>query len=437
VNDRFLKVGESYRFGRGEAGDPNVQKIGNHQNWFFVTAGLMEMPTLWPQRGIYSPSRVDRQESSQIPLIICTTSPHRAGSDDAPWTDILRPDEGYAWYFGDNKTPGIDPASSQGNRKLLEAMKMHASSNQLERELAPPVLLLTTHGEHGFGKGYKRVEGLAVVKRAEQVVQRNPKNGDVYRNFRFEFEILDTRRDDDLISMEWLNSRLDPTGTIDGQSQFAPEVWKEFMAKGGLVLPHLRRDVLRDMTVSKDFQLPPYGTDLALILEGILQHFEDKKIKFEAIASRVIERIFEEQGLTYRTRTLTQHSGDGGYDFVGQLDLDPRGGFASSRQIVLGQAKCERSGTSGRDVARLVARLNRGWYGAYVTTSFFTKNTQHELFEDRLPVILVPGARVASIVKHEIELNQMKLPDYLDSVVGMVENEVGLSSNLGVLLTTW
>jgi len=56
---------------------------------------------------------------------------------------------------------------------------------------------------------------------------------------------------------------------------------------------------------------------------------------------------------------------------------------------VLGQAKCQvlDRPTHGRDIARTVARLRRGRLGVYVTTSFFSSQTQREVIEDRYPTV--------------------------------------------------
>jgi hypothetical protein len=101
----------------------------------------------------------------------------------------------------------------------------------------------------------------------------------------------------------------------------------------------------------------------------------------------------------YRPGWITRGSGDHGVDFVGRLDVGS--GFSSTSLVVLGQAKCERpdSSTSGKDIARTVARLRRGWIGCYVTTGTFSASTQEEVVEDRYPLILVPGSKVAQAVR--------------------------------------
>jgi hypothetical protein len=65
--------------------------------------------------------------------------------------------------------------------------------------------------------------------------------------------------------------------------------------------------------------------------------------------------------------------------------------------VVLGQAKCEAPDkpTNGVALARTVARLKRGWIGAYVTTSFFSRQSQLEVIEDAYPLIKISGKTLA------------------------------------------
>ena len=69
--------------------------------------------------------------------------------------------------------------------------------------------------------------------------------------------------------------------------------------------------------------------------------------------------------------------------------------------VVLGQAKCESldKPTNGVALARTVARLKRGWIGAYVTTSYFSKQSQVEVIEDSYPLLLVSGLQLAQETK--------------------------------------
>ncbi len=115
-------------------------------------------------------------------------------------------------------------------------------------------------------------------------------------------------------------------------------------------------------------------------LSGVGEH------RFEGLASEVVGTYLNEGG-RYRKGWITKRSGDGGIDFVGRLDL---GAVDNGlKLVVLGQAKCravDSPGTGGLDLARTVARLSRGWVGAFVTTGHYTVQAQREVIDDRLPL---------------------------------------------------
>jgi hypothetical protein len=68
--------------------------------------------------------------------------------------------------------------------------------------------------------------------------------------------------------------------------------------------------------------------------------------------------------------------------------------------VVLGQAKCHtiKSVLGGHDIARLVARLQRGWLGVFVTTGSYSQAAQKELLTDKYPVVLINGKRLTKSV---------------------------------------
>ena len=57
-----------------------------------------------------------------------------------------------------------------------------------------------------------------------------------------------------------------------------------------------------------------------------------------------------------------------------------------------GEVKRHKSGIGPKDVSRLVARLGRGEYGLFFTTSYFTSDAQKEVILDNYPVRLISGA---------------------------------------------
>ena len=107
---------------------------------------------------------------------------------------------------------------------------------------------------------------------------------------------------------------------------------------------------------------------------------------FEGLASLVAERVI---GQNCKRGWITKRAADGGVDFVCRVDLGSE--FSRVPVVVLGQAKCIsaiQGSVSGRDIARLVARLQRGWVGVFVTTGVFSRATRN-LPHRSVPVILV------------------------------------------------
>ena len=99
---------------------------------------------------------------------------------------------------------------------------------------------------------------------------------------------------------------------------------------------------------------------------------------------------------------------------MGRIDIGH--GFSKVKIVVLGQAKCESplTATSGKDVARTVARLKRGWIGAYVTTGHFSKETQIEIAEDQYPLLTVNGKQLAQeVLRQQVADGFSSLEDFL------------------------
>ncbi|WP_259470459.1 restriction endonuclease [Streptomyces sp. 1114.5] len=73
--------------------------------------------------------------------------------------------------------------------------------------------------------------------------------------------------------------------------------------------------------------------------------------------------------------------------------MDLGSGLAGTKLVVLGQAKCIKpdSLVSAEQIARVVARLRRGWIGVYVTTGSYSEPAQLEMVEDQYPVVLING----------------------------------------------
>lgn len=145
--------------------------------------------------------------------------------------------------------------------------------------------------------------------------------------------------------------------------------------------------------------MPLPGSAEEKVLQQIYSAFDTNKHAFEWLASRVAEQVLGESGARYQEGWLTKAGGDGGMDFVGRLDV----GNSSSKTplVVLGQAKCvaPTSSISPDQVARVVARLRRGWIGVFVTTGSFSQQAQVEVVDDEYPIVLIPGRELAQAVR--------------------------------------
>ena len=68
-------------------------------------------------------------------------------------------------------------------------------------------------------------------------------------------------------------------------------------------------------------------------------------------------------------------------------------------------------------MARTVARLKRGWIGAYVTTLYFSRESQLEFIEDEYPLIKVSGLTLATETLKLVEAGGFRdVLGYLESL---------------------
>jgi hypothetical protein len=383
-------MGRVYRYARG--GDAETAEVGGLPNFYFVTH-MPGFPKLLLERGISWPRETEAPGGKRFAAILLSSNRNKHGSVESPWHDEIDPDLGFARYYGDNKTPDKDPAASLGNRLLLSQFELHTSPDPNRRKLAAPLLIFRSDR-----KGYKEFCGVGLITGARRVTQFSEKNGGLFTNYLFDIGILAVTEENESVSVQWLRDRRDPHINLDLANQSAPSTWKTWIQVGTPAIEKLRRRVTRYHVIPKVEQVPSPSSASRKVLEDVYKYYDGKKHRFEALASLACESAMKESGATYRRGWLTQSTGDGGLDFVGRVDLGE--GFSRTKLVVLGQAKCEKldQPTGGVHVARTVARLRRGWLGAYVTTSFFSPALQLEIFQDQYPVMLVNGGRLADEV---------------------------------------
>ena len=380
------------------------RELDGYANYHYLLSphGL-SLPKVLLESGINTPAEVRGPDGPRRPVIAIRSSPWKAGHSSNPWHDEFDLDHGHVRYFGDHKptTVGL-PGATPGNRALLEAVQLHAGTSKAQRLLAPPLLLFRSatvyKGHRGVVKGHVEFCGAAIIERLDFVVQRDPETGRSFPNIALDLAVV-SGDEADSVDLRWIDDRRDPSLSAELALRHAPVSWKRWVTDGRTAIPRVRRRVLASTVKSSAAQQPLPGSAEAEVLATVYSFYDGRKHAFELLASRVAAEILRESGATYREGWLSRSSGDGGVDFVGRLDVGAAG--SSTPVVVLGQAKCVLPSTSisPEQVARVVARLRRGWIGVFVTTGSFSRQAQVEIIDDQYPVVLIPGSVLASTVR--------------------------------------
>jgi len=160
----------------------------------------------------------------------------------------------------------------------------------------------------------------------------------------------------------------------------------------------------------KEEQLPNRDTSDEKILKKLT---ELQPYQFEGL---VVELFKQLSSITHKIEG-TKPVADSGFDFFGEFRL-PRPFNYSIR--FLGEVKKfdKVNAVNPKDVSRLVARLDRGQYGIFVTTSYFTPQAQKEVLSLNYPVKLISGIDLIDFMKElKIISNGALNDDWIKSVI--------------------
>lgn len=405
---RDLCVHDDLRYAKGASQDE--QDIDGYRNYhWMLSPAELGLAKVMLEAGINAPAPVSTPGGARRPMIAIRSSPWKAGHETNPWHDEFDLDHGHVRYFGDHKPSTIGPVgSTKGNRLLLDAAKLHAGTSTSERLLAPPLLLFRSitirRGSTSVAKGHVEFCGAAIIERLEHVVQRDPATGRSFPNIALDLAVV-SGGEIDGIDMRWIDARRAAHISVEDANKFAPESWKRWVREGRAAIPRVRRRVLTSPVKSAREQQPVQGSEDERLLDEIYRFYDDRKHAFELLASQVAAEVLRESGARYRDGWLSRPSGDGGVDFIGRIDMGSTS--ASTPVVVLGQAKCIRptSSVSPEQVARVVARLRRGWIGVYVTTGSFSKQAQIEIIDDQYPLVMISGRTLAETVRRMVAAN--------------------------------
>lgn len=427
-----MRIGDIFRYAKQY--DPSSAEVDGLPNYFFHTHSAgKSLPTL--TKGINPIGIVQAVDGNRCPAILVSSSPHRFGSRETPWQDFFDTDNGHIKYYGDNKSHETEPSKAPGNKVLLEQFDIQNSHDPAIRSMATPLLFFERVSVGARIKGNLRFQGLGIIESAELIVQYDQKKKKNFTNYVFGVAVLRLSDENENFNWQWINDRREQALYLKQTLRYAPASWKEWIKNGPSVKEKYRRRVAKLLTVPTSSRKPVPGSREDKILQQVYKHYQGRNSYFEALAAEIVARIIRAGGHIYHKGWLTPKSRDGGADFIGRLDVGSD--LARVKLVLLGQAKCEKLTvpTGGNHIARTVARLKRGWIGAYVTTSLFSELVQQEVIEDAYPLILVDGLRLAEeIQKAMFEAGYPNLGVFLEAIDTEYESQIRMKDPEEILL---
>lgn len=389
--DRRYRLGHSYR-DSGASSDPSDQFL----RWVNQDgSGIRNMGGIRPLKYI------ERWSDAPAWIILVTHEGNR-GTHANPWEDLVDLAHGRIVYWGDAK---FDPARAIDDFVGNKALRLAWEAVIDNRAAAiPPILHFTK-----AGKGTTRFNGLCVIDRLDFTWFED--HGRPVRNYRAQLTVLDEHE----VDLRWLQARARATSLaeLEATSRQAPAAWRRYEAGA---VDRLR--IWASMIRSTEAQLPERGSPDEAVLQQLAAM---PPTQFEAAVVALLREMDEVRHTIHRTRPTA----DGGFDFYGSFTLPPPLDYEIS---LLGEAKryATTTAVSPDRVSRLVARLNRGQYGLFVTTSYYTKQAQEEVVADGYPVKLISGSDVTRMMR-EMRITQGSTisPRWLDAVTTELATPIG------------
>lgn len=310
--------------------------------------------------------------------------------ENRDWPDELDVNTGRFTYYGDNRQPGRDLHSTNGNRILKRVF----TSLHSDRSEIPPFFVFRKSPTVASSLSVQ-FRGLAVPgflglpSPEDLVAVWKTSDEQRFQNYMAVFTILDVS----VITREWLNN-LHEGNTF---TENMPGVWREWAEKGRYrALTSESTTVIR----SQDSQMPD-APDKILILNTVWEHFKEASREFEFFASYLF-RMHDQRVIIDE---VTHASVDGGRDAIGRYRL----GLADDPLYVEFslEAKCyrpplmsgQKANTVGvKEVSRLISRIRYRQFGVLVTTSVIGRRAYEEVRKDRHPVIFFCGKDITDIL---------------------------------------
>ena len=394
---RKLQIGQIFRYSIEEDEkyinkDKSRKKtINGCVNFYWATESPSSKVRCNLTSGINPIAKIGKKPEERTPAILIRSSPNKSKIN--PWPDIFNVDMGYIKYYGQNKEPGKNPSLNRYNKPLLAAYETHNHIDLNERKKSVPIIFFQTTEHNGRSKGYIKFQGFGIITNVELVTQVSDRG--YFTNHLFEFAVFDLTNESEVFNWDWISDRRNPSLKLDKTLSAAPKAWKDFIAGGASSLESYRRNVTKLSITKTSEQKPKKRSKEEKVIQAVYKFYAKRKTRFECLAEIIAEKVISDSTRKYQKGWITQKGSDGGVDFVGRIDIGE--GFGKTKLVVLGQAKCESldTPTGGNHIARTVARLRRGWLGVYVTTSYFSDSVQKEIINDKYPILLINGKKIA------------------------------------------
>lgn len=313
---------------------------------------------------------------SPLPAVLVLVTRQFSHQYHNPWEDLVDYSTGQIFYWGDakfNKDRSKKHNHFRGN-KILESMYDRILEQNLRK--LPPILHFVKDK-----KGYVKFSGLCAMEKLDITWYED--RGNPIKNFRARLAILDIEE----VELSWLNSRA-LSEEVECIDENAPKVWKDYITGNTRKL-----QIWKKLVKERTDQLPESGSDDEKILEQVRQLEPNQ---FEKFCTALLRELSKESGVQHSIEG-TRYVADGGLDF-GKLIFQAPLHYEISFK---GEAKrySATNPTGPKDVSRLVARLQRGEYGIFITTSYFTKAAQEEVIVDNYPVRLFSGRDIVLFLR--------------------------------------
>jgi hypothetical protein len=314
--------------------------------------------------------------------------------EELEWPDNLDEETGVFRYYGDNRLPGrgILDTKLRGNALLEDVFaKLHTLSNL---EDIPPFFVFkkTGRGRDVQFLGLAAPGNPRISPDKDLVAFWRTMKEYRFQNYEAYFTILDTKNS--AISRRWLQALIEDH---ENSLQYAPTVWKEFIAYGRDGISALKAKKILDIPTRYDqLQNDEEGTRC---LEAIRSHYKTDPFGFEQCAIDLVSKMDNR----FVSFDLTRPWRDGGRDALGYYAIGSGGKANRPLRIDCAlEAKCYglKNAVGVRQMSRLISRIRYRQFGIMVTTSYVDSQAYKEVIEDGHPILIVTASDIGTILRN-------------------------------------